>query len=49
MVGKKRDQEWIEVQLKNPKTHNPNSIMPSFSKLSEKDVDDLAHYLAGLR
>jgi len=48
-IGKVRDKEWIEVQLKNPKAHNPNSIMPSFSKVSYKDLDDLAHYLAGLR
>ncbi len=49
MVGKKRDKEWIEEQLRDPKSHNPQSIMPSFSKLSPKDLDDLAAYLAGLR
>jgi nitric oxide reductase subunit C len=48
-IGKVRNKEWIEVQLKNPKAHDPKSIMPSFSKLSQKDLDDLAHYLAGLR
>ncbi len=48
-VGAKRDKEWIEQQLRNPKSHNAQSIMPSFNKLSEKDLDDLATYLAGLR
>jgi mono/diheme cytochrome c family protein len=48
-VGGMHDTKWIEEQLKNPKAHNPQSIMPSFAKLSEKDLDDLAHYLAGLR
>ncbi len=48
-VGGRRDNEWIEAQLKDPKSHNPQSIMPSFAKLSDKDLDDLAHYLAGLR
>ena len=48
-VGKIRDKEWIEAQLRDPKSHNPQSIMPSFSKLSERDIDDLARYLAGLR
>jgi nitric oxide reductase subunit C len=48
-VGGERDKAWIEAQLKNPKSHNPNSIMPSFSKLSQKDLHDLADYLAGLR
>lgn len=48
-VGGMHDTKWIEDQLRNPKAHNPESIMPSFAKLSEKDLDDLAHYLAGLR
>jgi mono/diheme cytochrome c family protein len=48
-VGSRRSKEWIEDQIKNPKAHNPNSIMPSFAKLSEKDREDLADYLSGLR
>jgi nitric oxide reductase subunit C len=48
-VGKRHDNEWIEAQLMDPKSHSPQSIMPSFARLSEKDRDDLAHYLAGLR
>jgi nitric oxide reductase subunit C len=48
-VGKMHDSEWIGEQLRNPKSHNPQSIMPSFAKLSGKDIEDLAHYLAGLR
>ncbi len=47
--GRKRDKEWIEQQLRDPKSHNPQSIMPRFEKLSAKDLDDLAAYLAGLR
>lgn len=49
MVGKRHDKEWIEEQLKDPKAHNPNSIMPSYAKLSEKDREDIADYLSGLR
>ncbi len=48
-VGSRRDREWIEEQLKDPKSHNPNSIMPSFAKLPEKDREDLVDYLSGLR
>jgi nitric oxide reductase subunit C len=48
-VGNMHDKEWIEAQLKDPKSHNPQSIMPSFAKLSEQDLDGLAQYLAGLR
>jgi len=48
IVGKEWDKEGIELQLRNPKTRNPKSIMLSYSKLLEKDIDDLARYLAGL-
>jgi len=48
-IGSKRDKAWIEAQIRDPKSHNPQSIMPSDSKLSSKDIDDLANYLAGLR
>jgi nitric oxide reductase subunit C len=48
-VGSRRDKEWIEEQIQNPKSHNPNSLMPSFASLPEKDREDLADYLSGLR
>jgi nitric oxide reductase subunit C len=48
-AGKKHDVKWLETQLKNPKAHNKKSIMPGYSKLPQKDIDDLARYLAGLR
>ncbi len=48
-VGSRRDKDWIEEQIENPKSHNPNSIMPSFAKLPKKDREELADYLAGLK
>jgi len=48
-VGGKRDKKWIEAQIRNPRSHNLQSIMPGFTKLSQQDIDDLASYLAGLR
>lgn len=48
-VGSRRDKKWIEEQLENPKSHNPNSIMPSYAKLTEKGREDLADYLSGLK
>jgi len=48
-AGGKRDKDWIESQIRDPKSHNLQSIMPGFSKLSSQDIDDLAKYLAGLR
>lgn len=48
-VGSVRTEEWIEEQIRNPKSHNPNSIMPSFVKLPESDVEALSDYLASLK
>lgn len=48
-VGGRRSKEYIISQIKYPKSHNPESNMPSFAHLPEKDIQDLADYLAGLR
>jgi nitric oxide reductase subunit C len=48
-VGSRRDREWVEEQLRDPRAHNPNSIMPSFAKVPEKDREDLVDYLTGLK
>ncbi len=48
-VGSRRNTEWIEEQLEDPKSHNPNSIMPSYKKLPEKDREELVDYLSGLK
>jgi len=48
-VGSKRSREYIIEQIKNPKFHNANSDMPSFSHLPEQEINDLADYLSGLK
>ncbi len=48
-VGARRSKQWIEAQLQNPKSHDPNSIMPSFGKLPAKDMADLVDYLAAMQ
>ncbi len=48
-VGDRRDKAWMEDQIRNPKGHNPNSIMPSFAKLPDKEMEELAEYLSGLK
>lgn len=48
-VGSRRSKQWIEEQLEDPRSHNPNSIMPSFKDLSHKDIEDLVNYLAELK
>ena len=41
--------EWLVTQLKDPKKHDPSSIMPSFSSLKEDDMKSLAAYLENLK
>ncbi len=49
-VGGKRSRDYIVQQIKDPKSHNPNTDMPSFrDKLSDQEINDLADYLSGLK
>jgi len=48
-VGKRLDEERIRQQLLDPKVANPNSMMPSFGHLPEKDIDTLVEYLSDLK
>lgn len=41
----KRSDGWIKTQIKNPKAHDPNTVMPAFSSLSEQQVQQLVAYL----
>ena len=43
-----RLREWLSIQIGNPKAHFPDTIMPSFSKLSGQEMSDLIDYLLGL-
>lgn len=48
-IGAEHDATWIAAQIKDPKTHNPNSKMPAFDKISEDDLKTLSDYLASLK
>lgn len=41
--------EWQIAHLKDPRRLTPGTLMPSFSYLSEAELDDLASYLLTLR
>ena len=45
---KGRSRDWLTTQIRNPKAHDPNSIMPPFSSLSDQDVGFLADFLLSL-
>ncbi|GEM_PF-4478328 len=46
-VGSRRSKAWLTEQLKNPKTHDPASAMPS-PNLSAPDIEALVQYLQSL-
>jgi len=49
-VGSRRSREYIVQQIKDPKSHNPSTDMPAFgTRLSERDINALADYLAGMQ
>jgi ubiquinol-cytochrome c reductase cytochrome b subunit len=43
-----RTREWLSVQIRNPRTHFPDTIMPSFNKLNNQQLNDLMDYLLSL-
>ena len=49
-VGGRRNRDYIYTQIKDPKSHNPRTAMPSFGdRLSENDINILADYLSSLK
>lgn len=47
-IGKKYDAEKLKEVLLNPKTLNPNTVMPPFEG-SDEDLDALVNYLLSLK
>jgi len=45
-VGDRRSVFWIMTQIKNPKSHNPDSRMPEFRHLSIIERYAIARYLS---
>lgn len=48
-VGNKRDPQWLLKQIKDPKSINSNTQMPSYPQLSENEVQSLVRFLTGLK
>lgn len=48
-VGSRRDAKWIHEHFKDPRALVPNSAMPSFKHLTEKELDDLTDYMVSLK
>ncbi len=46
-LSKRRSREWVEGQIRNPQSHTPDSMMPSYN-LSVHEIDRLISYLFAL-
>jgi ubiquinol-cytochrome c reductase cytochrome b subunit len=44
-----RDRKWLEDQIRNPKSHFPNTIMPAFTSLSDRKIGQLIDYLLSIQ
>lgn len=49
-VGSKgHSDQWLTTQIRNPKAHDPSTVMPSFGSLSTAQVNNLVDYLQSLK
>jgi ubiquinol-cytochrome c reductase cytochrome b subunit len=46
LKGKSR--EWLITQIRDPKKHNPNTIMPAFSSATDQQLNEIVDYLKSL-
>jgi len=44
-----RDRKWLEEQIRNPKSHFPDTVMPAFASLSDRKIGRLIDYLLSLQ
>ncbi len=44
-VTKRKSEQWIRQQIKDPSKNNPNSKMPSFGHLSDREIQAIIDYL----
>jgi mono/diheme cytochrome c family protein len=41
--------QWLQTQIRDPKSHAPQTAMPAFDNLSSQQVSDLVDYLESLK
>ena len=44
-IAKRRGDDWIRDQIRNPRLHNPSPGMPGHEHLSRRQIDALIRYL----
>jgi nitric oxide reductase subunit C len=48
-IGRSLTQEQIEHYVRNPKSVNPKALMPPQTELSDRELEEVARFLAGLK
>ena len=48
-IGRKLSKEQVEHYIKNPKATNPKALMPPQKDLSDKELEEVAGFLANLK
>jgi len=43
-----RSRDWLMTQIRNPKAHDPSSVMPPFASLGDRQVNALVDYVMSL-
>jgi ubiquinol-cytochrome c reductase cytochrome b subunit len=46
--GRGHSRAWLATQVSNPKSHDPNTIMPSYPTLSDTQLNQIVDYLMSL-
>ncbi len=46
--NKGRTRQWLTTQIENPRTNDPQTIMPAFTNMTNEQVNDLVDYLMSL-
>ena len=44
-----RTREWLTAQIRDPKSHDPKSVMPPFASLGDAKIGNLIDYLLSLK
>jgi ubiquinol-cytochrome c reductase cytochrome b subunit len=47
-VNRGRSRDWLTNQIRDPKSHYPNTVMPAFSTLNDQQINQLVDYLLSL-
>jgi ubiquinol-cytochrome c reductase cytochrome b subunit len=45
---KAKSREWLTVQIRNPKAHNSQTIMPAFTSATDQQVNDVVDFLLSI-